>query len=212
MAELTEGVFLRNGIIVIQLNSETIEIMPAKDIKIPGSHNIENALAATALAYTMGIRPEVIADTLRSFKGVTHRIEFVDRINDVSYINDSKATNPDAAIKALEAVSAPIILLAGGMDKESDFTELINAFNGKVKEMIVYGETAEKLYETARNLNFKEVKKVKGLDEAVKAAHLNAKAGDSVLLSPACASWDMYKNFEERGNHFKSIVSNLRRS
>ncbi len=210
--QLEEGVCLQDGWIVIRLNDEDIRLMPTEDIRIPGNHNIENALAATALAYIMGIKPDVIADTLRSFKGVEHRAEFVSNIAGVSYINDSKATNPDAAIKALEAVKAPILLLAGGMDKGNDFTEFIEAFNGKVKEMIVYGETADKLYTTAMAMGFNAVKRVKDLEEAVAAATALAEPGDSVLLSPACASWDMYKNFEERGRHFKNIVGNLRRS
>lgn len=210
--QLEEGVCLQDGWIVIRLNDEDIRLMPTEDIRIPGNHNIENALAATALAYIMGIKPDVIADTLRSFKGVEHRAEFVSNIAGVSYINDSKATNPDAAIKALEAVKAPILLLAGGMDKGNDFTEFIEAFDGKVKEMIVYGETADKLYTTAMAMGFNAVKRVKDLEEAVAAATALAEPGDSVLLSPACASWDMYKNFEERGRHFKNIVGNLRRS
>ncbi len=209
---LEEGVCLEDGFIVIKLENQSIKLMPANEIRIPGNHNIENALAATALAYIMGIKPETIADTLRRFKGVEHRVEFVDTILGVSYINDSKATNPDAAMKALEAVKAPIILLAGGMDKGNDYTEFIEAFDGKVKEMIVYGETADKLYTTAATLNFNAVKRVKDLEEAVAAAAASAEAGDSILLSPACASWDMYKNFEERGRHFKNIVGNLRRS
>ena len=209
---LAEGVFVSNDNIVIKLNNEVVTVLPTNEIRIPGNHNIENALAATALAYVMGISPMVIADTLRSFNGVEHRIEFVDSINNVRYINDSKATNPDAAIKALEAVKAPIILLAGGMDKGNEFMEFIEAFNGKVKEMIVYGETADKLYATAQNMNFTSIKMVKDLEEAVAAAYLSAVEGDSVLLSPACASWDMYKNFEERGKHFKNIVRDIRRS
>jgi len=210
--ELDEGVYISEGNIVIRLNGEAYVVMPAKEVRIPGNHNIENALAATALAFTMGISTSVIADTLRSFNGVEHRIEYVDSINNVKFINDSKATNPDAAIKALEAVQAPIILLAGGMDKGNDFSEFIEAFNGKVKEMIVYGETAEKLYKTATEMNFNAVKRVRDLDEAVKEAFNASMAGDTVLLSPACASWDMYKNFEERGKHFKNIVGDLRRS
>ena len=210
--ELEEGVFISEGNIVIKLDNKTHEVMSAKEVRIPGNHNIENALAATALAFTMGIKTSVIADTLRSFNGVEHRIEYVNSIEDVRFINDSKATNPDAAIKALEAVEAPIILLAGGMDKGNDFTDFIQAFNGKVKEMIVYGETAEKLYTTAMDMKFLTVQRVTDLEEAVKEAFNIAVAGDSVLLSPACASWDMYKNFEERGKHFKNIVDNLRRS
>lgn len=209
---LKEGVWVEDGKMVAKINGPKIEIMDRNEIKIPGDHNLENALAAAAMAYVSEIDPGVIAQTLRTFQGVAHRLEYVDTIKGIDFINDSKGTNPDASIKALEAISRPIVLLAGGMDKGSDFTEYIRAFQGKVRQMIVYGETAEKLLETAKVLDFDAVKRVKDLEEAVPLAFNEAKEGDTVLLSPACASWDMYPNFEERGRHFKNLVSSLRRA
>ncbi|KAB3533195.1 UDP-N-acetylmuramoyl-L-alanine--D-glutamate ligase [Alkaliphilus serpentinus] len=211
-SKLEKGVYVKDQKIVVKLDDKVLEIIPIDEIKIPGNHNLENALAATAMAFAMGIEPMSIADSLRTFEGVEHRIEFVDVINGVTYINDSKGTNPDASIKAVEAVKEPIILLAGGMDKGSDFTEFIKSFKGKVKALVVYGETAEKIKGTAISLGFSNVVLVKDLQEAVEYTNEIATAGDSVLLSPACASWDMYPNFEERGRHFKELVSKLRRS
>ncbi|SCX88751.1 UDP-N-acetylmuramoyl-L-alanine--D-glutamate ligase [Alkaliphilus peptidifermentans] len=210
--QLKEGIYVEDDVIVISFNNQKINVISTDEIKIPGNHNLENALAATAMAFVMGVDIEIISKTLKEFEGVEHRTEYVDTIEGVNFINDSKGTNPDASIKAIEAIKEPIILLAGGMDKGSDFTEFIQSFGGKVKEMIVYGETAEKLQATARALGFNNYTIVKDLDEAVVAAFKLAVTGDTVLLSPACASWDMYPNFEERGKHFKNIVSRLRRS
>lgn len=207
---LEEGVFVENQLITIHMKGVKHIVVNIDDIRIPGAHNLENALAATAMAFVMGIQPDVIAETLKNFPGVQHRTELVDTINGVQFINDSKGTNTDASIKAVEAVKAPIILLAGGYDKGEDFTNFIKAFNGKVKYMFVYGKTGPKLFDAAKSLKFENVKIVKDLDEAVISAWNIAKEGDTILLSPACASWDMYKNFEQRGNHFKSIVSSLR--
>lgn len=210
--QLKEGVFVEDHHITILFKGEKHVVIHVDDIMIPGQHNLENALAATAMAFVMGVDIEVIKKTLKSFKGVEHRIEQVATFKGVHFINDSKATNTDAAIKAIEAVREPIILLAGGLDKASEFEDFIKAFNGKVKKMFVYGETAEKIFATAKDLGYQEVIIVKNLQEAVLDAYNIAKDGDTILLSPACASWDMYKNFEERGNHFKKIVEDLRRS
>ncbi|SMP46633.1 UDP-N-acetylmuramoyl-L-alanine--D-glutamate ligase [Anoxynatronum buryatiense] len=206
---LSSGIFVDKDEIVFRWNDTEKKIIAVDMIQIPGTHNLENALAASGLALACGLPPEAVAEALVKFPGVEHRIEFVAEKNGVIYINDSKATNPDAAIKAVEAVAAPLILLAGGMDKKSDFTSLLNAFRGKVKYLLVYGETAPLLMEASNRLNFYEVKQVKNLDEAVRVAAALAESGDSVLLSPACASWDMYANFEERGAHFKALVGEL---
>lgn len=209
---LSRGVWVEDGYIWVNLKGTKEKIINVKDIRIKGNHNLENALAAVAMAYCLGIPGDVIAQTLKSFPGVAHRTEYVDTINGIHFVNDSKGTNPDAAIKALEAMETPLVLLAGGMDKGSDFKEFIQAFQGKVRELILYGETANKIADTARALGFNAVTLVKDLEEAVPLAYRLANPGDTVLLSPACASWDMYENFEERGNHFKKIVSTLRRS
>ncbi|MEN1759527.1 UDP-N-acetylmuramoyl-L-alanine--D-glutamate ligase [Anoxynatronum sibiricum] len=207
--KLSRGIFVDKDEIVFRWNDTEKKIIAVDMIQIPGTHNLENALAASGLALVCGLPPEAVAEALVKFPGVEHRIEFVAEKNGVMYINDSKATNPDAAIKAVEAVTAPLILLAGGMDKKSDFTSLLNTFHGKVKYLLVYGETAPLLMETSKRLNFNKVKQVRNLDEAVREAAALAESGDSVLLSPACASWDMYANFEERGAHFKALVGEL---
>lgn len=208
---LEEGVFVEGGSIVFVKDGHKKEIVSTEEIFIPGNHNLENALAATAMALALKVDIHIIAHTLKTFKGVEHRIEFVDTINGVKFVNDSKGTNPDASIKAIEAMDRPILLLAGGYDKGSDFTEFIHSFNGKVRHMFVFGETAEALLATSKKLGFNDVTKVKDLQEAVLSAHNISNDGDVVLLSPACASWDMYENFEMRGKHFKEIVAQLRR-
>jgi len=208
---LKEGVFVDDRKIVFVKEGDRKEVISIEEIYIPGKHNLENSLAATAIAISLNVDIEVIKYTLKTFKGVEHRIEPVDIIHGVKFINDSKATNSDAAIKAVEAIDTPILLLAGGLDKGTEFNDFINAFDGKVKHMFVYGETAERLLETANKLNFHSVTRVNDLEEAVKSAYNISTSGDTILLSPACASWDMYENFEMRGNHFKEIVEQLRR-
>ncbi|HZJ76418.1 MAG TPA: UDP-N-acetylmuramoyl-L-alanine--D-glutamate ligase [Oscillospiraceae bacterium] len=205
------GVFVDNEKIVFINDKKKQKIISVDEIYIPGKHNLENALAAIAISIAMNVDIESIVYTLKTFKGIAHRVEIVDTVNGVKFINDSKATNIDAAIKAIEAIDAPILLLAGGLDKDTQFDDFINSFNGKVKHMFVYGDTAQNLFETAHRLDFKHVTKVNNLEEAVNTAYGVSSYGDTVLLSPACASWDMYKNFELRGKHFKDIVSRLRR-
>jgi UDP-N-acetylmuramoylalanine--D-glutamate ligase len=208
---LKEGVFVDDQKIIYVKDGERQEVISIDEIYIPGKHNLENALAAIAMAISLNVDIEAIRYTLKTFKGVEHRIEPVDIINGVKFINDSKATNSDAAIKAVEAIDTPILLLAGGLDKGTEFDDFISAFNGNVKHMFVYGETAQILLETANRLNFNSVTRVHNLEEAVKCAYNISTKGDTILLSPACASWDMYENFEMRGNHFKEIVAQLRR-
>ncbi|HZK38514.1 MAG TPA: UDP-N-acetylmuramoyl-L-alanine--D-glutamate ligase [Clostridia bacterium] len=208
---LERGVFVVDDKVVFANDGDKKEIISIDDIYIPGKHNLENALAAISISIAMDVDMEPIIHTLKTFRGVPHRVETVDMINGVKFVNDSKATNVDAAIKAIEAIDAPILLLAGGLDKGTGFEDLINAFNGKVKHMFVYGETAQKLLETAGKLNFNFITEVNDLEEAVDNAYKMSSAGDTILLSPACASWDMYKSFELRGEHFKDIVAKLRR-
>lgn len=210
--ELGEGVFIYQDFIVIKENNNLIKVCNIYDIYIPGKHNLENALAATAIAYNYGINTDIIRESLKTFKGVEHRIEFVKEINGVKFYNDSKGTNPDAAIKAVEAIEKPIILIAGGMDKGSSFDTFIKSFNNKVKKLILLGETSDKIAKTAKSFGFVDIKIVKDMEEAVITAFDNSKNGDNILLSPSCASWDMYENFEHRGRHFKDCVHKLRRS
>ena len=209
--KLDIGAFVHDNNIVYSHNGkDLIVICGVDELKIPGAHNLENALAAVAISVCAGINSEVIALTLRSFMGVEHRLEYVDKLNDITFINDSKGTNPDASIKAIEAMNTPIILIAGGMDKGSNFEEFIKAFNGKVKHMVLIGETADKMKEAAENLSFHNTIILKNMEEAVEMSYKLASKGDTILLSPACASWDMYQNFEDRGRHFKSCVNKLR--
>ncbi|MDF2546894.1 MAG: UDP-N-acetylmuramoylalanine--D-glutamate ligase [Anaerosolibacter sp.] len=208
-----QGVFVVNGDIVVkEKGKEPMVVCSTKELNIPGNHNLENALAATALAYWGGIDIQSIANTLKSFKGVEHRTEIIAEIQGVCFINDSKGTNPDASIAAIKGMETPIILIAGGMDKGSEFDELIEAFEGKVKHMILLGETANKIKETAEQLGFVSCTMVGSMEEAVKQAYKQSIKGDTVLLSPACASWDMYESYEHRGRHFKDCVESLRRS
>ena len=209
--KLPEGVFIEHEEMIARWNDAEKHLIHIGKIGIPGSHNLENAMAAAALAITSGVSEEAVREGLETFKGVAHRIEHVATIDGVDYVNDSKATNPDAAIKAVEAVEAPIILLAGGMDKKNDFTALIKTFEDKVKWLYVYGETAAQLIETAHSVGFQKISNVSDLEEAVMSAASISRSGDTVLLSPACASWDMYTSFEERGNHFKSLVSKIQK-
>lgn len=206
---LNEGVYVKDDIITINLNDKEIELMNISEISIPGSHNLENALAAVSIAFIYGLDMEVVREVLKTFGGVEHRLEFVRQINDIKFVNDSKGTNPDASIKALSSYENPIILIAGGLDKKSDFTEFTKLFNGKVKHVILLGETADMIRDSAIKQGFNNYHKVENMEEAVEKAYKLASPHDVVLLSPACASWDMYESYEVRGNHFKNEVFSL---
>ncbi len=208
--ELEDGVCVEKEEILINRSGLKKRVCRTDDILIPGSHNVENALAAIAIADCHGIDIEIIKKSLMAFEGIEHRMEFVDEVKGVKYYNDSKGTNPDASIKAIEAFNEQIVLIAGGMDKGSDFSEFIGSFNGKVKEMIVLGETAEKMIAAAHKKGFSEIYRVENMNDAVKRAYEISRNGDCVLLSPACASWDMYKSYEYRGRDFKDRVRELR--
>lgn len=182
-----------------------------KDIIIPGEHNMQNALAALAIARCAKVPDEISLKVIAEFKGVEHRIEFVRELDGVRYVNDSKGTNPDSTIKAIKATNAGIILIAGGFEKNLDFTELINSFDGKVKKLLLIGAVAQRFASKAIELGFckDDIVFCKDMAECVALGRKFAKKGDTVLLSPASASWGMYKNFEERGNDFKNLVNKL---
>ncbi|NLD19309.1 MAG: UDP-N-acetylmuramoyl-L-alanine--D-glutamate ligase [Clostridiales bacterium] len=210
--QLDFGAFVKEEHIVIKDEAgEGHSICRTDELLIPGSHNLENALAACAIAYFGGIDPEDIAEAVREFKGVEHRIELCGEIDGIKFVNDSKGTNPDAAIKAIEAMKKDIILIAGGYDKGASFDEFVKAFDGKVKALLLLGKTATKIKDTAEKAGFTNTIILKDMEACVREAYGMAKAGDVVLLSPACASWDMYSNFEQRGSHFKSCVEGLER-
>lgn len=209
LEEPVDGAYLKDNKLMAKFEDIDQEIMRIEEVGLLGRHNIENVLASIAIALCSGVPIDIIKKGITFFKGVEHRIEFSGEINGVKYYNDSKATNPDAAIKGIKAMIAPTILIAGGMDKGSTYDEWINAFDGKVKALVLYGETKYKIEATARQCGYMNTIIVENLEEAVNYAAKTAIAGDSVLLSPACASWDMFKSFEERGDLFKKLITTL---
>lgn len=208
--ELEFGAFLKGEKLVIKNEEgELIELCDSRELKIIGDHNVENALAAAAVCYFAGISPQTISETLKEFGGVEHRIEFSGELNGVKYYNDSKGTNVDAAAIAIRAMKGRIILIAGGDGKGQSFDALIESFGGKVKHMLLLGHDACIIADTAKKYGFNEYSFCKDMEECVKTAAAMAESGDVILLSPACASWDMYDNFEQRGRHFKDCVKRL---
>ena len=207
---LNTGVYIQNGYIMVSMDGVTTEIVPVEKLNIPGGHNLENALAAVACTFVMGVGAEQLARTLSSFSGVAHRLETVAEIKGVRYVNDSKGTNPDASIKALESFNEPIILIAGGLNKGSDFTQLAQTIKEKVRVLILLGEHGHEIKKAVEDQGFNTFVTVQDYLEAVKVAHNVAKPGEVVLLSPACASWDMFKSYEERGDLFRELVLKLR--
>ena len=203
---LDKGIYVENNNIVYNYNGEKAVIMPVEDIFIVGKHNVENVLAACAAARLAGVEFDKIREIVKSFKGVEHRLEYVDTIEGVKFYNDSKGTNPDASIKALEGVKEPIILIAGGYDKNSEYDDFIKAFNGKVKALILLGQTRDKIKACAQKHGFTNIFLVEDMKEAVGKSFELCSSGDTVLLSPACASWGMYPNYEVRGRDFKNLV------
>ncbi|TFZ40093.1 UDP-N-acetylmuramoyl-L-alanine--D-glutamate ligase [Soehngenia longivitae] len=206
---LNEGIFIKDGKIVFKTENLQEEIINIEKIKLPGKHNLENICGVLAICKHLGVSKDSIESVLSSFRGVAHRIEFVATKNDVEYYNDSKGTNVDSSIKAIEALKGPIILIAGGYDKNADYTRLIEALKDKCKALIVLGQTKEKIKDTAYSNNFLNVYIANDMREAVDIATNLSSPNDQVLLSPACASWDMYNNYEERGDHFKKIVNDI---
>jgi UDP-N-acetylmuramoylalanine--D-glutamate ligase len=182
-------------------------IIRAEEIKIKGVHNLENALAAAAMSLCAGADVESVAAVLREFPGLEHRLEFVREKDGVTYINDSKGTNVGAVVKSVEGFTQPVILIAGGLDKGSDFGPLYDLFKKNVKLLILIGKAADKMAKALGTATETVVSKT--LDDAVRLASKRASRGDVVLLSPACASFDMFKDFEDRGRQFKEAVRNL---
>lgn len=208
-SELKEGVFLKEDEIVLRLDGKEENICKTGEMKLVGIHNVENVMAAVAISYYMGAPVEVIRNTIKEFKAVEHRIEYVLERDGVIYYNDSKGTNTDASIKAIEAMTRPTILIAGGYDKGCEFDDWVMKFEGTVKRLILIGATKDKIAKTAEKYNYRNVIMAKDLEEAVKIAEQETVNGDAVLLSPACASWDMFNSYEERGRMFKEFVRNL---
>ena len=206
--KLKRGVWMDGDRIVCGIGEETV-ICTTGELQILGVHNYENVMAAVAMAGAYGVPADVIRRVVTSFKGVEHRIEFVAEKNGVAFYNDSKGTNPDAAIRGIRAMNRPTVLIGGGYDKDSAYDEWIRAFDGRVKKLVLIGATREKIAETARKLGFTDIVMADSFEEAFEKCTEYAEPGDAVLLSPACASWGMFKNYEERGDKFKELVEQL---
>ncbi|WP_396601921.1 UDP-N-acetylmuramoyl-L-alanine--D-glutamate ligase [Algibacter sp. R77976] len=204
---IENGAYLDKENIRLTINNNEI-IMPTANIKLEGKHNIKNAMAASTVAHLLKIRKQTIRESLENFQAVEHRLEDVLKINKVQYINDSKATNVNATYYALESMSAPTVWIVGGVDKGNDYEELFPFVNEKVKAIICLGVDNEKLISTFGNM-VDIIVETQFMSEAVKIAYKIAETGDNVLLSPACASFDLFENYEDRGRQFKNSVRNL---
>ena len=181
-------------------------------MNLVGECNVENVMAAIAITQAMGVPMETILAVVRQFKAVEHRIEFVATKNGVDYYNDSKGTNPDAAIQGIRAMCKPTVLIGGGYDKESEYDEWIEAFAGKVKCLVLIGQTREKIAACAQRHGVENIVLADSFEEAFAVCVREAESGDAVLLSPACASWGMFPNYEVRGRIFKDLVNQLEES
>ena len=206
---LQDGIYCQDGTIWLAENGEREPVVRTDELKILGQHNYENVMTAVGMAYYAGVPMDVMRKAVCAFEGVEHRIEYVCEKNGVVYYNDSKGTNPDAAIKGIQAMNRPTLLIGGGFDKQSTYESWIRAFDGKVKYLVLIGETREKIAETARREGFHEILMAENLEEAVKICADKAEPGDAVLLSPACASWDQFDSYEQRGDLFKEYVRAL---
>ena len=208
---LEKGIYLDGGEIKLSDGTEIIPVVKTGELKLLGLHNYENIMTAAAMAYYTGVPLESIRETVRAFAGVEHRIEYVTEKRGVRYYNDSKGTNPDAAIKGIQAMNRPTVLIGGGYDKESSYEEWIQNFGGRVKDFVLIGQTREKIAAAALSCGFPEehIHFCGNLEEAVRTCAGLAESGDAVLLSPACASWGQFDNYEQRGDMFKEYVRAL---
>ena len=206
---LEEGIFLDGDEIILKTADKTVPVVKTGELKLLGKHNFENVMAAVAMACAYGVPMESIRKSICDFKAVEHRIEYVDEKDGVAYYNDSKGTNPDAAIKGIQAMNRPTLLIGGGYDKGSSYDEWISAFDGKVRYLVLIGQTKEKIRDAAIRLGFTDIILCEDLLEAVNKCRELARPGDAVLLSPACASWGQFDNYEQRGDRFKEYVHNL---
>ena len=206
--KLERGIYL-DGEDIVYRNPDEVTVCRTSQLQILGTHNCENVMAAVCMAAAYGVPMDIIRDTVKAFRGVEHRIEYVAEKSGVAYYNDSKGTNPDAAIKGIRAMERPTVLIGGGYDKDAVYTGWIESFDGKVKKLVLVGETKEKIAADARKCGFTDYVYADTFEEAVQMAARYAAPGDAVLLSPACASWGMFPNYEVRGEYFKEIVNSL---
>lgn len=207
-----QGAFLKDDRLHVHLDGRDHVLCKASEVGIPGPHNLENALLASLLSISAGADPDAVSSVLVSFKGIEHRLETVCECNGVRYVNDSIATSPVRAIAALRTVPAPILLIAGGYDKGLPYREYARAMRGKVRILFTLGKTAEKIERAVREElgdDAMPIQRVESLEQAVMRSHEEARPGDTVLLSPASASYDMFRNFEERGRRFKQLVREM---
>ena len=207
--KLDKGLYLDGKEIFYADGEKTTKVINVDELNILGKHNYENVMAATAMALSMGVPMEKIVEVLKVFQAVEHRIEYVTEKRGVRFYNDSKGTNPDAAIKGISAMNRPTYLIGGGYDKQSEYDEWIESFQGKVRKLVLIGQTKEKIAACAKKHGFTDVVMCETLEEAIDYCYQNAKSGEAVLLSPACASWGMFPNYEVRGKIFKDYVNNL---
>lgn len=208
--KLDEGIYLDGDLIVLKLEGKEIPFVHTGELKLLGQHNFENVMAAVAMAYCAGVSVESICKSICEFTAVEHRIEYVTEKNGVVYYNDSKGTNPDAAIKGIQAMNRSTLLIGGGYDKGSSYDEWLNAFDGKVRCLVLIGQTKDKIKEAAERLGVCPcIILCEDLREAVDICAQKAEPGDAVLLSPACASWGQFDNYEQRGDMFKEYVKAL---
>jgi UDP-N-acetylmuramoylalanine--D-glutamate ligase len=206
---LDEGFYLEGDDIQYAHEGAISHVIRVDELNLLGRHNYENVMAACAMAVSFGVPMDKIVEVLKRFTAVEHRIEYVTEKRGVKYYNDSKGTNPDAAIQGIRAMNRPTFLIGGGYDKQSEYDEWIEAFDGKVKKLVLIGQTAEKIAECAHRHGFMDTVRFDTFEDAIRYCYENAVSGDAVLLSPACASWGMFRNYEERGRIFKEIVRSL---
>lgn len=208
--KLEEGFYLEGDDIIYAHDGKTEKVVNVNEVNLLGRHNYENIMAATAMSLCFGVSMDKIVEVLHRFTAVEHRIEYVTEKRGVKFYNDSKGTNPDAAIQGIRAMNRPTMLIGGGYDKQSEYDEWIEAFDGKVKELVLIGQTADKIADCAHRHGFNNTIKFEKFEDAINYCYDHAVSGDAVLLSPACASWGMFPNYEERGRIFKDIVRNLK--
>ena len=208
--KLENGFYLDGEDIFYAHDGQTEHVINVNELNLLGRHNYENVMAACAMSVNFGVPMEKIVEVLKKFQAVEHRIEYVTEKRGVKFYNDSKGTNPDAAIQGIRAMNRPTLLIGGGYDKQSEYDEWIDAFDGKVKKLVLIGQTAEKIENCAHRHGFMDTVRCETFEEAINYCYDHAVSGDAVLLSPACASWGMFPNYEERGRIFKDIVRNLK--
>ena len=207
--KLDAGIFMDGDMIIYRHDGQNEEVLNVNELNIIGGHNHENVMTAVGVSLSLGVPMDVIRKACKEFKAVEHRIEFVRERFGVTYYNDSKGTNPDAAIQAIKAMPGPTLLIAGGYDKHSEYDEWIESFDGKVRYLVLIGQTRDKIAECAKKHGMYDIMYAEDLKEAVQVCASYANKGDFVLLSPACASWGQFKNYEERGRMFKDFVNAL---